>query len=253
VPADHDDAICLRHREWSETSQTVTLLTRAHGLVHGLAKGSLREKAPFSGGFELLQLGELGFINKPDRDLLLLTEWDLIDPFSALRTEYRSATVAMFTGELAASLLAPLDPHPRVFAAFREMLAGLSADPGAFSPAARFLHRLLLETGDAFEAPAPEPLDAVWAFDPRDGVFRPDPSRQLPADDPFEPGPSSGVWHLRGDTLAALAMLADDGPDGLDSGREPSLRTLRFLAAWACYRASRRPASLGAFLRVTRI
>ena len=98
MPADHDDAICLRHREWSETSQTVTLLTRAHGLVHGLAKGSLREKAPFSGGFELLQLGELGFINKPDRDLLLLTEWDLIDPFSALRTEYRSATAAMLLG-----------------------------------------------------------------------------------------------------------------------------------------------------------
>lgn len=255
MPPVHDDAICLRHREWSETSQTVTLLTRAHGLVHGLAKGSLREKAPYSGGFEHLQLGELGFINKPDRDLLLLTEWDLVNPFPPLRADYRAATIAMFAGELTASLLAPLDPHPEVFASLGSMLAALPGAQASDAPAhaAAYLHALLTDTGHAAPPPDREPAspDELWAYDPRDGAFRPDPSRSLPVDDPFEPGPPAGVWHLRGDTLLVLGALAG-GDAGAPGDPHAVTRAARFLAAWACYRAARRPASLGAFLRVTR-
>lgn len=278
----HDHAICIRHREWSETSQTVTLLTRTHGLVHGLAKGSLRPKAPYSGGFELLQLGELGFVNKPDRDLTVLTEWDLTDPFPPLRADYRAATIAMFAAEVTAASLAPFDPHEPVFTALFDLLSRLAdsqaqpTEPDHPSKClAIYLAHLLIDTGHALEFEsdphaAPDSDDEIWAFTPATNTFQPDQDRRLPAADPFEQSSDElGVWHLRGETLrrlAALAVHADDpNPPGsenqansdseettrADHADATDVRAARFLAACVCYRTSRRPASLDAFLRVT--
>lgn len=51
MPPVSDDAVCIRHWDWSETSQTVSLFTRGHGLVRALAKGSKRPKSPYSGAW----------------------------------------------------------------------------------------------------------------------------------------------------------------------------------------------------------
>ena len=39
-----DNAFCLRRWDFSETSQTASLLTRDHGVLRGLAKGAKRPK-----------------------------------------------------------------------------------------------------------------------------------------------------------------------------------------------------------------
>ena len=44
MPIIADTAICIRCWDFSETSQTVSLVTREHGVVRGLAKGAKREK-----------------------------------------------------------------------------------------------------------------------------------------------------------------------------------------------------------------
>lgn len=266
MPPIHDEAVCLRHREWSETSQTVTLLTRAHGLLHGLAKGSLREKAPYSGGFEILQFGELGFLNKPDSDLNILTDWDLIDPFHRFRGDYRAATIAMFACELTASMLAPHDPHPVTFSALLDLICSLTESPAQHGPARSltvYLDALLEDTGHMLaSAGLDAKADAVWAFDPGSNHFVPDPERRLPANDPFDAGArNGGVWHLRSNTILALQAVrisAESEPEaGLVSEHSHEIdskdwsRAARFLAACVCYRASRRPASLASFLRLT--
>ncbi|HAC09503.1 MAG TPA: DNA repair protein RecO, partial [Phycisphaerales bacterium] len=53
MPTIRDEAVCVRHWDFSETSQTVSLFLRDHGLVRGLAKGARRERGSFSGGFDL--------------------------------------------------------------------------------------------------------------------------------------------------------------------------------------------------------
>ena len=59
-----DDAICLRVLDFSETSQIVGLLTRRHGLVPMIAKGSKRQskKNSMSGPLDLLTSGEVVFV-----------------------------------------------------------------------------------------------------------------------------------------------------------------------------------------------
>ncbi|MCH7602254.1 MAG: recombination protein O N-terminal domain-containing protein, partial [Planctomycetes bacterium] len=59
MPTISDYAICIRRWDFSETSQTVSLFTRESGIIRGLAKGAKREKGNFSGGFDLLTLGQV--------------------------------------------------------------------------------------------------------------------------------------------------------------------------------------------------
>ena len=69
MPIIADTAICIRCWDFSETSQTVSLFTREHGVVRGLAKGAKREKGGFSGGLDVLTRGEMIASVKPGRDL----------------------------------------------------------------------------------------------------------------------------------------------------------------------------------------
>ena len=64
-----DDAVCIRQWDWSETSQTVSVFAREHGLLRGVAKGSKRENSRFSGGLEVLTRGEVMAIVKPTAEM----------------------------------------------------------------------------------------------------------------------------------------------------------------------------------------
>lgn len=258
----HDEAVCLRHREWSETSQTVILLTRHHGLVNGLAKGSRRERANFSGGFELLQFGELGFVLRPDKDLVTLTDWDLTNPFIPLRSRYTASVAAMFAAELTVSLLAPGDPHPRVFAALLEMLERSTSprypEPVAdCRPLTAYLVALLNDTGQ-FPDLSPRALheSSVYHFDPSVARLIPSMADATVAKDLFGPGHGQqGHWPVRTETIAILTKQHDDPTCSFrtDTDSATWTRAARFLAAWAAYRSGRRPSSLDAFLRITRL
>ena len=60
----HDQGVCIRQWDFSETSQTVSLFGRSLGVVRGLAKGARRERGAFDGGVDLLSRGELPSSNQ---------------------------------------------------------------------------------------------------------------------------------------------------------------------------------------------
>lgn len=133
VPTVHDEGICVRHWDWSETSQTVALLTRAHGLVRCLAKGSKREKAPFSGGVELLTRATLTAIVKPSTDLATLTSWDLAEPMLGARRSFARYAACMYAADLIPRTVHDHDPHPPLYDALAETLAAVGGS-GECSP-----------------------------------------------------------------------------------------------------------------------
>lgn len=122
MPTELDEGICVRHWDWSETSQTVALMTRKHGLLRCLAKGSKREKAPFSGGVELLARAELGVIIKPNSDLATLTSWDLIEPMPAVRRSFNRYAACVYAADLVPRGVQDHDPHPVLYDAFAATL-----------------------------------------------------------------------------------------------------------------------------------
>ena len=116
----HDDAVCLRVRDFSETSQIVTLLAKSHGLISAIAKGSKRTggkaPGPFSGPLDPLCRGEIVFITaKHAGELATLTAWNLADPAQYLRRDWRAWLAAQLMAEVTLAILEPYDPHPELF------------------------------------------------------------------------------------------------------------------------------------------
>ena len=236
MPTIECEAICVRHWDWSETSQTVSLLTQEHGLLRCLAKGSKREKAPFSGGLELATLGYMVGIDRPNSELTLLTSWDLLDPMYLLRADLNRYHAAMYAIDLVPRLINDQDPHPGLFEALRLVLTNLGDDPiCAQDDLARLLVyfqwvlltvigsrpelRLDVQTGEDIEKSGD-----VFGFDARQGGVTLDPGSSEQAE----------LWRVRRSTIELLRRL-DEIPElaGLESASPGELdRSGALLAAY---------------------
>ena len=77
-----DTAICIRTTDYSETSQIVTLFTKAAGKISAIAKGSKRPKSAFDGPLEVLSYGRIVFSDSNREKLATLTEFQQNPAFS---------------------------------------------------------------------------------------------------------------------------------------------------------------------------
>ncbi|MEM6333527.1 MAG: DNA repair protein RecO [Planctomycetota bacterium] len=232
MPRFEDEAVVLRAVEWSESSQIVTLLTRTHGKVRGLAKGSKRQSPSsvqrFTGGFELLTVGQVTATTRPSTELATVTEWDLLDAHPHLRRSLARQRVGFVAASYVDALTADEDPHEALYDAVRAVLGGGGDDDSdAVAGSAgllAFQWALLSEVGYRPELAADVRTGAELAlteagrytFDPQAGGFT------------AERGDDR--WRVRGETLALLRGVAggesiDAGAAGVTVGRANRLLT----------------------------
>lgn len=229
VPAVVDEAICIRVWDWSETSQTVSLFTRAHGVVRGVAKGSKREKAPFSGGIELLTRGELLFSLKGE-GLSILQAWDLRETYPVIRRTLSAFHAAMFVADVTHHALREQDPHAEVFDALGACLRAMGEEFPARAVLV-YLAELLSRTGHRPELDADVrngvvlPVAPVYAFSPREGGLI---STSENAEE--ESRGSAPLWRVRAETVETLRSAArgELGPSYSDASVVRAVRLLAF-------------------------
>ncbi|MFZ9691908.1 MAG: DNA repair protein RecO [Phycisphaerales bacterium] len=221
MPRLSDEALCIRHWDWSETSQTVSLFGRSLGLVRGLAKGARRERGRFGGGFELMTLGQFEALGKPDGNLLTLTEWTLLESFPRIRTELWANRASFYLADLLQRLMPPHAPHPETFdAAARSLrMLGRGADP--IEVTARFEWAVLEGAGFAPQLEVPKGVASI-EFDAAQGGF-------------LEAGSSApgeaGRWRVRLDTVECLRSIARDAADPEAPSEEEDHAPERFARA----------------------
>ncbi len=119
------DAYLLHRRDYRETSLLLDLFTRSHGRITLLGKGTRKEKglkAAVLWPFVPLAVSWSG-----RGDLPVMTHAECAGP-SGLRGPLRVAC-ALYVNELTVSLLAPGDPHPRLFDCYQNTIRGLVACP----------------------------------------------------------------------------------------------------------------------------
>lgn len=225
MPTIIDEALCVRHWDFSETSQTVSLFTRNHGMLRGLAKGSKRERGRFSGGIDLLTRGQVVALVKPGRELSTLTDWDLLQSFRAIRERLDANRAAFYMAELVCRMILDSDPHPRVFDALVEALGRLSTPSAIVRSLVRFQWVLLEESGHRPQLRSPEEtagsrragsgegVDDVVAFDPRGGGVVATGATRLSSTTSITP--AVPTWPVRRATLDYLEQVAAslDGRD----------------------------------------
>ncbi|MBC8309371.1 MAG: DNA repair protein RecO [Planctomycetes bacterium] len=142
-----DTAICLRCWDFSETSQTVNLLTKEHGMIRGIAKGSKRDNGSFSGGFDPLTRGAIVARIKTNSDLATLTEWQLEHVWWTTRNDLAVNRGAIYMVDLVGRMLTDQDPHTNVYDALLEALNRMDDGHDIDWPLLRFQWALLVETG----------------------------------------------------------------------------------------------------------
>jgi recombinational DNA repair protein (RecF pathway) len=255
------EGICVRVWDWSETSQTASLLTREFGVVRVIAKGSKREKSDYSGGLEPATCARFTARLKAGEGLSLLTSWDLAEIFPAVRRSLSAFHAALAMMDMIHHALHEQDPHPPVFDALldglRSMTGAAHADRCAMLTLAS---AVLLDTGHgpeiAVDVRTGEPLNEArtLAFYPHlGGLSRDleDGPRGTPAASTSHDGERDAglVWRVRAETVTLLRAVRERGYAAAISGDPASAeRALRLLGSYFREVFQCDPPALGAAL-----
>lgn len=143
-----DQAVCLRRRNYSESSQILTLFARASGKVRAIAKGIRRGRARFGVGIESLSAGAIVFYPpRNESSLATLGEFDLQNSFADLRRNMLSLYGAQYAAEMLDNFTEDLDPHEQLYDAFYGALEDLSRRERPEAVLLNFSLTLLREAG----------------------------------------------------------------------------------------------------------
>ena len=141
------EALVLKTVDFSESSLVLTLLTRNHGKIQGLAKGGRRLKGPFESALDLMSHILVTYIPKRGDALDLLTESKLVRRFRPTRENYGGMYAGLYLIELVNEMTIEQEPTPELFdvavAALSQLMAGQPAMPVVM----RFEWQLLEQTG----------------------------------------------------------------------------------------------------------
>jgi DNA repair protein RecO (recombination protein O) len=123
-------AILLRKRKLSDTSLIISWCTDSLGCIQTAAKGARRPKSAFAGKLDLFFEAEIGIARSRKSNLHTLTEVDLKNTFSGIRTNLRRTRAASYFVELI-ELCTESDHHePELFSLLRRAFAYLDGkDP----------------------------------------------------------------------------------------------------------------------------
>lgn len=198
-------AFILHHRQYSETSLILDVLTPAHGRLGLLAKGARRPSSPWRGILKPFQPLLIDWMGRGELPILTGAETD--------GEGYAFSGAVLYCGfylnELLWRLLHRHDPHEELFVVYRRSLDGLRDHAGQAELILRLFEKALLrETGYGLvldhdvDTQAPIEPEALYLYHPERGPVRAAVGRHRPGD---------GV-RMRGSSLLALHRESLDDP-----------------------------------------
>jgi DNA repair protein RecO len=125
--------IVLSVMPFRETSVIVTLLSRTHGRVGGIAKGIRRIKnrpVPLERG----QIIDLVLYYRPHRELHTMSQISIVNFFGAIRSSLGKLTIRDAALEIALKTLSATEAHPELFDFAAAFLSRLEAAPEGALP-----------------------------------------------------------------------------------------------------------------------
>ena len=109
------EGIVIKCKDLTETSQLVWFYTMDFGKLKAVAKGSRARTKKFKSKFDLFNQNEILFYHSPKRELHTLSESDIIEPFTEIRSDISKMAVASYMVELLDNLVGLEDPDRRIY------------------------------------------------------------------------------------------------------------------------------------------
>lgn len=107
--------IVIKCKDYRETSQLIWLYTRDFGKLKVIAKGSRANVKKFKGKIDLFNLSEIVFYRNPRNELHLLSECEVLEPFSKIRQDLDKIAVASYIAELTETCTGLEDPNKEIY------------------------------------------------------------------------------------------------------------------------------------------
>ncbi len=105
MPLHESEAIVLRSYPLGEADRLVSFLTRAMGRVRGTAAGARRTKSRFGSTLERLSHIRIWFFEKETRDLVRISQCEMIESFLDAFGDYASSIVLALFSEITEAVL----------------------------------------------------------------------------------------------------------------------------------------------------
>lgn len=135
MPLVASDAIVLKTHALGDTSRIAVLYARDFGLVKVVAKGARKAPNRFGYCLEPLTRARFHFYYKPDRDLHLLSQADLLAPTGSRIGDLARLAHADAAIELVDRLVWGEEPHPDLYDLLAATVESLAEAPVAALPA----------------------------------------------------------------------------------------------------------------------
>jgi DNA repair protein RecO (recombination protein O) len=115
MAAQKTQAIVIRTFPLQEFHKIITFYTPDFGKVKAVAYGVKSPKSRLSGSLELLNHGTLLFQHRENRELQSITDFNLIDGFDVIRSDFTRITYACYFAELIDSIASEGVASPEIF------------------------------------------------------------------------------------------------------------------------------------------
>lgn len=214
--ADLHSAYVLHQRAYRETSRILELFSSCHGRIGVLAKGATRPRSPLRGVLQPFSPLMVAFTGRGE--LPTLTAAEPAGPVSILSG--RKLVSALYMNELLLRILPRQDPHPLLFASYRDGIEGLAQPAVEEEPVLRVFEKRLLEQM-GYGLVLGHDVDCQAPLDPdRDYFYQCDkgPWRAAPA--------TVSTIRVKGRTLIALRRELLDEPECLRESKQLMRRVL---------------------------
>jgi DNA repair protein RecO (recombination protein O) len=144
------EAIILRTYNLAEADRIVVCLTKSSGLVRGVAKGARRMKSRFGAALEPFTRVRLSFNEKENRDLVSLSNAEILKSSFELNSRLEAAEVLAYIGELVTEFAPPHEADERLFRMITACVDALMAEAGTLRPITRYFEIWLLRLAGLF-------------------------------------------------------------------------------------------------------
>jgi len=119
-------ALVLSKLDFGDTSKIVTFYTEKFGKVSGILKGGRTQKSAFGKIADVLNLVEIVFYKKDNREIQTVTQAGLVAHYPNIKSDLEKMKYASAVAELTLKLTIENDPHPRLFSGIIKILQRLN-------------------------------------------------------------------------------------------------------------------------------
>lgn len=138
------EALVLRTYNFGEADKVVVCLTRAEGLVRGVAKGCRKLKSRYGASLEPFTLLKLNYFHKENQELVSLGHADIIKSHFDLLGQAEVLAGLAYMGDLVIEFSPPYQANDRLFRMVTACLQAVAEKPGDLQLILRYFEIWLL-------------------------------------------------------------------------------------------------------------